>query len=43
MGYSAKQKKVKVAVEGANAIAKDLKAMEDAAASVLMAGAEAGG
>ena len=43
MGYSAKQKKVKVAVEGASAIAKDLKAMEDAAASVLMAGAEAGG
>lgn len=43
MGYSAKQKKVKVAVEGASALAKDLKAMEDAASSVLMKGAEAGG
>jgi len=43
MGYSAKQKKVKVAVEGASTLAKDLKAMEDAASSVLMKGAEAGG
>lgn len=43
MGYSAKQKKVKVSVEGAESLAKDLKSMEDAASSVLMAGAEAGG
>lgn len=43
MGYSAKQKKVKVSVEGASTLAKDLKAMEDAASSVLMKGAEAGG
>ena len=43
MGYSAKQKKVKVAVEGASALAKELKSMEDAASSVLMKGAEAGG
>ena len=43
MGYSAKQRKVKVGVEGADKLAKDLKAMEDAAASVLMKGAKAGG
>ena len=43
MGYSAKQKKVKVAVEGASALAKDLKAMEDAASAVLLRGAKAGG
>lgn len=43
MGYSAKQKKVKVSVEGAESLAKDLKSMEDAVSSVLMAGAEAGG
>ena len=43
MSYSAKQRKVKTTVEGANALVKDLKAMEDAAASVLMAAAKAGG
>ena len=43
MGYSAKQRKVKVAVEGGQKIAKDLQAMEDEAARVLMAGAKAGG
>ena len=43
MGYSAKQRKVKVGVEGGEKIAKDLKAMDDAAAKVLMAGAKAGG
>lgn len=43
MGYSAKQRKVKVGVEGAERLAKDLKAMDDAAAGVLMTGAEAGG
>ena len=43
MGYSAKQRKVKTTVEGASALVKELKAMEDAAASVMMAGAKAGG
>lgn len=43
MGYSAKQRKVKTTIEGADRIVKDLKAMEDAAASVLMTGAKAGG
>lgn len=43
MGYSAKQRKVKTMVEGASALVKELKAMEDAAASVMMAGAKAGG
>ena len=43
MSYSAKQRKVKTTVEGASALVKDLKAMEDAAASVMMAGAKAGG
>ena len=42
MGYSAKQRKVKVGIEGANEIVKDLKAMNDAAA-VLMSGAKKGG
>ena len=32
MGYSAKQRKVKTTVEGADALVKDLKAMEEAAA-----------
>ena len=41
MGYSAKQRKVKTTVEGASALVKELKAMEDAAASVMMAGAKA--
>lgn len=43
MGYSAKQRKVKMTIEGAEKIVKDLKAMEDAAANVMMAGAKAGG
>lgn len=43
MGYSAKQRKVKTTIEGADKIVKDLKEMEDAAASVLMTGAKAGG
>ena len=43
MGYSARQKKVKTTIQGANAIVKDLKAMEEAAANVMMAGAKAGG
>ena len=37
MGYSARQKKVKTTIQGANAIVKDLKAMEEAAANVMMA------
>ncbi len=43
MSYSAKQKKVQTTVAGATAIVKDLKAMEDAAAAVLMKAAKAGG
>lgn len=43
MSFSAKQRKVQTTVEGANAIVKDLKAMEDAAAAVLMKAAKAGG
>lgn len=43
MSYSAKQRKVKTTVEGAKELARDLKAMEDAAAAVLMQGAEEGG
>jgi HK97 gp10 family phage protein len=43
MGYSAKQKKVKVAIEGADKIVKVLKEMEDAAGDVLEKGAKAGG
>ena len=43
MGYSAKQRKVKVNIKGADKLAKDLKAMDAAAASVLMKGAKAGG
>ena len=43
MGYSAKQRKVKTTVEGADALVKDLKAMEEAAADALMAAAKAGG
>lgn len=43
MGYSARQKKVRTTIQGANAIVKDLKAMEEAVASVMMAGAKAGG
>ena len=43
MGYSAKQRKVKTTIEGGEKIVKDLKAMESAAADVLMKGAKAGG
>ena len=43
MGYSAKQKKVKVAIEGAEKIAKKLKEMDDAAGDVLMKAAMEGG
>ena len=43
MSFSAKQRKVKTTIEGASGLVKDLKAMEDAAASVRMAGAKAGG
>ena len=43
MGYSAKQRKVKTTVEGADALVKDLKAMEGAAADALMVAAKAGG
>ena len=43
MGYSAKQRKVKATIEGGEKIVKDLKAMESAAADVLMKGAKAGG
>ena len=43
MGYSAKQRKVKATVEGGEKIVKELKAMESAAADVLMKGAKAGG
>lgn len=41
--YSAKQKKVKVTLEGADKLIKRLKAMEEGASSVLMTGAKAGG
>ena len=43
MGYSAKQKKVKVAIEGADKIVKRLKEMDDAAGDVLMKAAMEGG
>ena len=43
MGYAAKQKKVKVGIEGADKIVKELKAMEEKASDVLMQGAKAGG
>ena len=43
MGYSVKQRKVKTKVEGADKLVKDIRAMEDAASSVLMTGAKAGG
>lgn len=41
--YSAKQKKMKVSIEGAEKLVKALKDMDEAAASVLMDGAKAGG
>lgn len=43
MGYSAKQKKVKVEVKGADVIKRVLKEMDEAAGDVLMQGAKAGG
>lgn len=43
MGYSAKQKKVKVSIEGADRIVKDLKKMGENASGVLLKGATAGG
>ena len=43
MGYSAKQRKMKVEVEGAAKLAKEPKSMEDGASSVLLKGARAGG
>lgn len=43
MGYTAKQRKVKVEIDGADKIVKELKAMEEDAADVLMKGAKAGG
>lgn len=43
MGYSAKQRKVKVSAKGGEKLVKDIKAMEDAASDVLMKGAKAGG
>ena len=42
-GLQRKQRKVKVQVEGATKIAKELKSMEDSASSVLLKGARAGG
>ena len=43
MGYSAKQRKVRTTVEGASKIVRTLKSMEDAASSVLLNSARAGG
>lgn len=43
MGYSAKQKKVKVSLEGGKEIARRLKAMDMAASAILMKAAKAGG
>ena len=43
MGYSAKQRKVKVAIEGADKLVKKLKEMDDAAGDVLMKAAMEGG
>ena len=43
MGYSAKQRKVKVEIDGAEKIIKKLKAMDDAAGEVLMKAALEGG
>lgn len=43
MGYSAKQRKVKVEIDGAEKIIKKLKAMDDAAGDVLMKAALEGG
>lgn len=43
MSYSAKQKKVKTTIHGAKEIVRTLKSMEDAASSVLLKSARAGG
>lgn len=43
MGYSAKQRKVKVTLEGGKEIARRLKAMDAAASAILMRAAKAGG
>lgn len=43
MGYSAKQRKVKVSLEGGKEIARRLKAMDTAASAILMKAAKAGG
>jgi len=43
MSYSAKQKKVRVSVEGADEIVRTLKEMGEAASAVLEKGAKAGG
>jgi hypothetical protein len=43
MGYSAKQSKVKVSLEGGQKLAKRLKAMDAAASAILMKAAKAGG
>ena len=43
MGYSARQKKVRVRLEGMDKIQRTLKSMGDAAGDVLMKGAKAGG
>jgi HK97 gp10 family phage protein len=43
MGYSAKQRKVKVSLEGGQKIVRRLKTMDEAAGNVLMQAAKAGG
>jgi len=43
MGYSAKQRKVKVSLEGGKEIARRLRAMDTAASAILMKAAKAGG
>jgi HK97 gp10 family phage protein len=43
MGYSAKQRRVRVTVQGADKIVKALKSMDEEAADVLEKGAKAGG
>mgnify|MGYP002685409038 CR=1 FL=1 len=43
MGYSAKQRKIKVGVLGVDKIKRTLKAMDEAACGVLEKGAQAGG
>jgi HK97 gp10 family phage protein len=43
MGYSARQRKVKVSLEGGQKLARRLKSMGDAASKILMQAAKAGG